>query len=188
MLVNQAANNRKTWENEFSETFTKYYSRLCFFASGILLDKASAEDTVAEVFEKIWLKGSWGDVEFCGPYLYKAVLNGCMNKKKRTSIYDQHTYQAGKSAPKDENAILEHIYQAEAFHELYNAIEKLPPQCKTVINLSYRQGLKINEIAELLNVSPSTIKTQRSRGIIMLRKLLSTRAFLLAMIIAKIPH
>jgi RNA polymerase sigma-70 factor (ECF subfamily) len=63
----------------------------------------------------------------------------------------------------------------------------LPPGCRNVIELSYKDGLKIQEIADRLDVSPSTVKTQRARGLIILKKLLSSKALALAVMIAKFP-
>ncbi|NMD37585.1 MAG: RNA polymerase sigma factor, partial [Christensenellaceae bacterium] len=48
--------------------------------------------------------------------------------------------------------------------ELLHAISKLTPKFKDTVLLHYYQGLGINEIANILNISPGTVSSRLSRA------------------------
>lgn len=49
-------------------------------------------------------------------------------------------------------------------------MESLPEKYKTIIYLRYYQGLNSKEIGEKLGISPSTVRTQLSKSLEILRK------------------
>lgn len=55
------------------------------------------------------------------------------------------------------------------FRLLLVAVEELPPRCREVFE-QVLQGKKNEEIAGILNVSPLTVKTQRSIGMRILKE------------------
>jgi len=65
------------------------------------------------------------------------------------------------------------LVTAEISGELLNAINTLPVECSKVFRLIYIEGKSIKETAETLQISPSTVKTQKARGLAALRKKLS---------------
>jgi RNA polymerase sigma-70 factor (ECF subfamily) len=52
---------------------------------------------------------------------------------------------------------------------LYAAIEKLPPQCRTVIRCSFVEGKSVREIADEMQLAYQTVQNQKQRGIKLLR-------------------
>lgn len=70
--------------------------------------------------------------------------------------------------------------QAEALNnlsaaEIFNLIVQLPVGYRTVFNLYEIEGMKHKEIAELLNISEGTSKSQLSKAKILLQKMLSQK-------------
>jgi RNA polymerase sigma-70 factor (ECF subfamily) len=53
--------------------------------------------------------------------------------------------------------------------EVHAAIESLPEGCRTVLKMAYFEKLRNEEIAGILDVSVNTVKTQKMRGIKLLR-------------------
>lgn len=169
----------RTRDQDFSKIFNEYHFALCYFAEGLLKDHSLAKDVVSTVFEKLLSTGFPLDIQSQSSYLYKAVYNGCQNLKEERATRDKYQTAAGNTLAPIDDAILERIYRAEVYRELFGAIDQLPEQCRRVMHLSYREGLKVDEIAQLLQVSSSTVKTQRTIGIKRLRRLLSDAAFLM---------
>ena len=58
---------------------------------------------------------------------------------------------------------------------LEESIKELPGDYKRVLELIYFEGLKYREVAEKLDLSIETVKTQRRRAIGKLRKTLSEK-------------
>jgi len=71
-------------------------------------------------------------------------------------------------------------FQAEALNnlsaaEIFNLIVQLPVGYRTVFNLYEIEGMKHKEIAELLNISEGTSKSQLSKAKILLQKMFSQK-------------
>ena len=71
-----------------------------------------------------------------------------------------------------ESFFTQHVIEEETFNQLYIEIEHLPKAAKKIILLALK-GLKNKEIAEALNISENTVKTQKKIAYSKLKKGLS---------------
>lgn len=116
-----------------------------------------AEDVFQEVFLKLLrYKKTIISEEHLKAWLIRVTLNQCKSKamlnwNKRVVSLDE---VAEASAPEEK----------EDYSEVYEAVRNLPQKYREVIYLYYYDGYKINEIADILQRSEATIKTQLSRG------------------------
>jgi len=60
--------------------------------------------------------------------------------------------------------------KSEVYGELYRAINNLPSQCRTIISLSYIEGLNNKEIADQLGLSEQSVKNTKVRAIKILKQ------------------
>lgn len=168
---------QKDDKNVFRAVFEQYYPALCLFAERLIKDRPAAEDLVEDVFVRVWQNNP----EFTGynniaAILYTAVKNSCLNylkAEKRQKI--KHLELGYLFQGKTESFALREIVHAELLREMHAALQTLPSQCRTVMNLMFIEGWNANRIASYLNVTVSTIKTQKRRGIKMLKSKLSLR-------------
>jgi len=65
----------------------------------------------------------------------------------------------------------------ESDEELSAAVMRLPYKLREVILLYYYQGMKVNEIADALNISHSSVSERLGRGREKLKKMLEGREF-----------
>ena len=65
---------------------------------------------------------------------------------------------------------LERIIEAEVFRELSHSFESLPGQRKKIIEMIFFEGRNTREVAAAMGLSPSTVKTQKSKAIAYLKK------------------
>ena len=155
-------------EEAFREIYNQYYTRLCFFASRLLPGCTETDDIVQEVFLKLWVK--WEDIydpKSIKAFLYISVKNSCLNSHKHKKVVRKY-YKLNNAEP-EEDAIVAHIMEAEVLQLVHQKLEKMPEGCRNIIQLSYFQGMKDRDIAEHLNVSVNTVKTQKRRGLSLLR-------------------
>ncbi|SHN22204.1 RNA polymerase sigma-70 factor [Chitinophaga sp. CF418] len=164
----------------FSTIYRDLYSPLCYFAEKILKDRFKAEEVVADVFEKLWNMKTAEDIENIKAFLYTATRNQCLDQVEQRQIRQKHHKVLLQLSPLAEDEILKEIYFTEALREISQAVHTLPEQCRKVITMTYENGLSTKEIADQLGVTVSTVKTQRARGISIIRKLLSSRALSIA--------
>ncbi len=148
--------------------FRTCYPRLCFFARRMTGDPGLAEDIVQEAFLNCWkMRIGFDEERVAKSYLYRSVRNACLNHARHLEVVRRHastTHAADADAP-----VIEEIVRAELLGEVYAAIESLPEGCRTVVRMAYFDKLRNEEIAEILSVSVNTVKTQKMRGLKLLR-------------------
>lgn len=152
--------------------FSHYYPRLCDFAMKYLEDGALAEDVVQDVFVTICeRKDPLPEAEFAArSYLYVAVRNACFNKLRHLKVVNRHIDNSRQQESEAEAPeILESIISSEVMATMMEAIDSLPEGCALVIRKGYLEGLSNTEIAQQLDISIHTVKSQKQRAISLLR-------------------
>jgi RNA polymerase sigma-70 factor (family 1) len=162
MLEKIANGDQYAFELLFSRNKDKVYG----YALKILQFEPSAEEIVQEVFVKLWIKReSLTQIDNFGGYLRTIVKNETLNALKRIAL--QHKYY--NLIQKDKTEVDTSTELSIEYHEtkrlLEMAIEKLPKQQKQVYNLCHVDGFKQKEVAELLDISPLTVKAHLRQAI-----------------------
>jgi RNA polymerase sigma-70 factor (ECF subfamily) len=155
---------------DFDNVFLKYHRELLDLSYNILRDKDSAKDVVQDVFTNLWKNRQ--TVEFGDQikhYLFKATshtsLNVLRNQKKSYRL-DDYSEVLDLIAPTG----AESPSYRELELRIRQAIDRLPPQCKTIFILSRHEGLKYQEIAETLGLSIKTVESQMGIALEKLRQ------------------
>lgn len=161
----------------FNFIFDCYYRSVCFFASRLIPANPVAEDITQEAFVRLWEKHNAFDCErSIKAFLYIITRNACLNFLKR-----------GRRDKMHEDCWLHLLDEAEdppalfmpsemIMDKLSEAIESLPPECRRVMQLCYIEGLQNKDIAKKLGVSVHTVKNQKARGLVLLKKRLTPAA------------
>ncbi|MDR1719883.1 MAG: RNA polymerase sigma-70 factor [Dysgonamonadaceae bacterium] len=166
-------------KNYFEELFRTYYSQLFFIAKGILLDEGVAEEIVQDVFIKIWESGGLPKIDgSLKAYLAVMTRNHCIDYLRRqnsakhlqTVSLDNRNVRAALLDVESDDFIREELFADPVVSALRRAINELPAQCQQIFRLSRFEGYSHAQIAEMLNISVSTVKTQLSRALQKLRK------------------
>ena len=145
------------WIEQWQDSLYRY----AFFKLG---RREQAEDVVQEAFLKI--VSSEAQIKNPKAYLFRMVANGCVDSlRKRVNeqpIGPKLTIEAES-------------YDAEAeeeYQRIATLLSHLHDRESEVIRLHIHAGLKFTEIAEMLDVPPSTIKSRFTSGITHLRQML----------------
>jgi RNA polymerase sigma-70 factor (ECF subfamily) len=156
--------------------FDRYHDRLCLYSFGIVSNENAAEEIVNDIFFKIWSRRDHIHIKTgIKPYLYRSVFNASaeyLNKSpvKKESSNVEIDRQIMELAGSNEEYIFNVLQDEEIDRDVLNAIEKLPGRCKEIFCLSRFELLSYAEIAEQLNISVNTVKTQIGRALENLRK------------------
>ncbi len=152
--------------------FHQYYPRLCEFAVRYLQDEALAEDVVQDVFVMICEKS--GILPEGEParknYLYAVVRNACLNRLRHLKVVHRHQDEQLRGQSFAPPEILETIISTEMVAAMEAAVASLPEGCASILRKSYVEGLSNTEIAEVLNISIHTVKSQKQRALLLLRE------------------
>lgn len=162
----------------FNLLFSEYYPILCFFAEKILKDRFAAEEVVQGVMLKVWEKqADFEAFPSLKAFLYISTRNASLNYLDKLQRQRRRQSELEDASPASEEIILSSIFKAEAMREIYNAIEQLPEKYRKIMEMSFRDELKVNEIADRLSIPVNTVHKQKTRALLSLKKILSTKSF-----------
>ena len=164
----------------FKDLFIALYPRLISYSFKYVQEKFSAEEIVEDCFVTLWeRRESLAHIDDIKPYLYIMVRNSSLKylekSKKIISLKKKHH---------DSAIMIEHDIIEEEVHAviLYQALDKLPVKCRKVFELSCLDGMKYKDIAQELDISVNTVKSQRARAIELLKKHLKNNPYLLLLL------
>lgn len=170
------ANMKEGDQKAFEALFRSYYPGLCQYATRLLNDAQMAEETVQELFVRLWEKRSRNVIETSVKnYLFRSVKNQCLNYIKHNQI--KLAYAQKVLAEAETSSSEDHEAEAELIRKIEESIASLPDKRREIFRLNRQEGLKYREIAEKLNISVKTVETQMGLALKSLREKL--RDFLL---------
>ena len=139
--------------------FNHFFKELYRYAYFFVGDDALAKDVVQDVFLKLWKnKQSIPRILSIDAYLRTAVRNTCLDYLKRqpfSELTPQLLQRAGQEASPLDKLSLQELELA-----LDEALQALPERCQVIFTKVYRDGLKYKEVAEHMQISINTVKTQ----------------------------
>jgi RNA polymerase sigma-70 factor (ECF subfamily) len=167
----------------FRELVERHKRRLFTLAYDLLGNVHDAEDVSQEAFIKVYRGiGAFRGEAQLGSWMYRIVVNLCLNRRRKKALsemelrenFDEDGAPQLVSARHSE-ANPEQMAEAEVMRiHLRRALDKLSPQQRTVFILRHDEDLPLAEVAQILNLSEGTVKSQLFRA---LKKLQQALAF-----------
>lgn len=154
---------------ELNRILEEYGGNICRFCYSLCKNENDADDLFQETCLKL-LKSDFRikSREETLSFLYKTCLNAYRNAyraAKRRGEMEIH----GVSSEYIEN-IPDKKADAETYEELYRAVDTLPYKYRTVITLSYFEGLSEKNVSNILGVPPGTVKSRLYKAKQLLKK------------------
>ncbi|HTE32431.1 MAG TPA: RNA polymerase sigma-70 factor [Chryseolinea sp.] len=154
----------------FEMLFRTYYQPLCNYAYTFVQDRDEAEEIVQATFLNVWEKRDNLAIHTAvKPYLYAMVRNACLNVIKHEKIKQQHVAMELAVAERSVESVARTVVASELETKIYQAMDKLPEQCRLVFKLSRFEELKYAEIATQLNISIKTVENQMGKALRIMR-------------------
>lgn len=155
-------NLKKTsaWE----ELYRHFYGALCNYATGITTDRSVSEDIVQECLITIWKSNLvFTEIKALTVYLYRAVHNNTLKYLRDRNVSSRHLKKWQEDQEDVDEINFYHAVEEELVRRMNAAIENLPEQRRRILQLSI-EGFTVQQIAEQLNISVNTVKTQKKRA------------------------
>ena len=154
-----------------SALFREHHGDLVRLALLMVGDKPTAEDIVQDVYASVHAR--WSRLPAQGSalsYVRAAVLNRCRSVLRHRNI----AYRVGRmQAPEEAQASAEsQVLLTEDRRQVLEALARLPDRRREVLILRYYLDLSESEIAEVLGISPGTVKSTAARGLAALARAL----------------
>lgn len=171
-------------EDRYSDFFKKHYQTACLIAIKYLKDHQLAEDLVQDVFIALWEKKENLRIQTnLRNYFFTAIKNHSINLVQRNKSVT--TSLSGLFIDLPEEEIADAFGQEELAVRVYKAIQELPQGCQAVFRLAYEQNYSYQEIADTLEISKNTVKTQMGIAYKQLRTKLNNLVITLLYLIQK---
>lgn len=163
----------------FGELVTRYQARLYNAAVRLVDSPDDAADVVQDAFLNAYqsLHAFKGDAEFF-TWLYRIAFNGAISlkrKKRPTGSLDAAGGDHGYEPPDPSDYVRtgHALERTEEDELLYAALARLSPEHREVLTMKDLDGLRYEEMAELLAVPVGTIRSRLHRARLELRNLLA---------------
>lgn len=152
----------------FVQVFNEYCQPLQYYSKQILGDSDEAQDIVAQVFIKLYdgLKNklSFEKVQLLKAFLYVTTRNQCLSHLRNIKRINSGNTELRVLTDPFDPAIDEQLIKSELYAEIYKEIKNLPDRQGEIFMLANYAGLSNAEIARLLNISVSTVKTANQKA------------------------
>ena len=146
--------------DELETLMDDHSNSLFIFIKGVVKSNEIAEELVSDVFVKLWEKRDmYPTINDIQSYLFILARNEAISfLRKRNKLHFVHleNIQEYYSVPLESSDPEE--FNREMVEKINEAIETLPAKCKMAFSLAKISGLKYKEIAEIMNISPNTVK------------------------------
>jgi RNA polymerase sigma-70 factor (ECF subfamily) len=157
-------------EAAFERVFKMHFKNLYAYALTILKNETEAEETVQQVFFKLWERSENLNVTgTIAAYLYRAVHNESLNFLKHRKVKELHRLHVAYSMKNNPEQAKEKEFSRELEKKYRDALNDLPEQCRTVFQLSRFENMKYREIADKLQISVKTVENHMGKALKFLR-------------------
>ena len=144
---------------KFEKLVDQYQKPVLHMCYLYLFDKTLAEDAVQDTFLKVYKNlETFRHESSEKTWIMKIAVNTCYNIN-HSGWFHFFNHQVTPEMMPDKE-----VQTNENDEELTTAVTKLPIKLREVILLYYYQGLKVNEIADALGISQSSVSGRLKRG------------------------
>jgi RNA polymerase sigma-70 factor, ECF subfamily len=165
----------------FEELYTRYSNILYATAMKFLKEDADAQDVVQDVFIQIWDKAKLYDPAKGKPLTWALTLtrNRSIDRiraiQRRSRLRDDFEKETVADESTGIREALSEVDASEKSQILRDAVGKLSPEQRRVIDLAFFGGLTQSEIADRLGEPLGTIKARARRGLMKLKEILGEK-------------
>lgn len=140
---------------QLGELILESQESLYHVAKTLLRSDADCEDAISETIVKAFSNvHTLREDRYAKTWLIRILMNECYALMRRDRrIVSMETYQRE-----------EETGQRKDYSELYEAISRLPYEIRLCVILYYLEGYSVKEVAELMEVTESTVKNRLMRA------------------------
>ncbi len=157
-------------QSAFQQLFRRHYPSACQAIRRFLPNRAIIEDLAQDVFVRLWERRDQLNIQTSfGAYLRRSAINEALmylrrQKKNNASELDEARLLAASDNAHDV------MVGADLQQQIRQAIDSLPPRCRTIFLLSRHEEMSYREIAERLTISIKTVENQMVKALRILRE------------------
>ncbi len=157
-------------ESAFRKVYDAYYDHIYNAAYSFTKSPHISEDIVQEVFCRVWhRRATLPDVEKFDAYLFIMARNHILTEMKSRLRHNAFVNHLRAHFTEASDSQFHDLIAKESESIIRDAVDKLPPQQKTVFSLSREEGLSQDEIAARMNISKNTVRNHMNAALRFIR-------------------
>lgn len=157
-------------EAAFAELFRRYDRRIYPFVLKMIKNPLLAEEIAQEIFIKIWrYRETLHAIDQPASYILTIAARHTLDqiKKRLNENRMLQRFSAGLTSAHNDPEELLLLKDTEEL--IQRAVDRLPPQQRSVYLLSRRQGMSYDEIGRELHISPNTVRNHLVKALAAIR-------------------
>jgi RNA polymerase sigma-70 factor (ECF subfamily) len=169
----------------FSELFRRYDKRIYPFVLKMIRTPSLAEEITQEIFIKLWRhREKLPAIDQPEAYILTIAARHTLDQIKKR--LNENKMLQGLLASKEgsHNDTEEKLLLRDRAAIIQQAVDQLPPQQKSVYELSRLEGMNYEEIAQQLRISPNTVRNHLVKALRSIRNYMNEQDELPAVILA----
>lgn len=172
-------------EFAFTELYNFHWKKVYNFLARMTKSPQVAEELMSDIFVRLWTgRELIADIKDMDAFLYKVAYNKALNFFRYTARQRKLYGAIVRQAPNVVSRVFEDpMADFELKALIHQAIDHLSPQKKLIFRMNREYLLSYEQIAQQLNLSPSTVKKSMSLALRSLRSFLHKRGIESAIIL-----
>ena len=160
---------------EYNRTVDHFSDGVYRFILKMCKSKEMAEDVVQDCFMNVWENSLYNNLsDGLDKYMFHLVKNAALNELRGSKRREVRHEKMMAEMPVVE--MMKEDEQTE-IDILYTTINQLPPERRRIFMMVCAEGKKYQEVADQLQISINTVRTQLMRSLKFLREKLKEQMF-----------
>jgi len=181
--------DRRLWENikkgnkeSLKILHDRYFHQMILYTLKSVHETGEVEELVSDCFIKLWENKKKIEIkESVKSYLFFVLRNSIVDNYRAKRIITESLEQEQVTDIADEF----YFDEQSRYADLYHTINKLPVQRKKILEMAVFDEMTYQEIADSLEISKNTVKTQIGRAYRFLKENLNSKSFLYFILISR---
>ena len=151
----------------FEQLYARFARPILGLAQRLLGDPGRAEDAAQETFASVWrsAKSYRPDRGTGSAWLYTVARNSIIDRSRKRT---EPAVDTAPDTPADAHGPPEEAEASWVAWSVHAAVQQLPENERTVVELAYWKGLSQREVAEQLDIPLGTVKTRTRTALLRL--------------------
>lgn len=164
-------------QEAFCKFFDAFKNKIYSFSYSFTKSQQVAEEITQDVFTRVWTnRESLIKIENIDAWLSTITRNLCFNYLKKLALERKTKDELLKTQNYSDENVEQYLSYKEKANQLAEALDQLSPQQRLIFTLNRDKGLKNEEIADQLHLSPNTVKTHMVSALRKIRSILESHA------------
>ncbi len=157
-------------EAAFAELFRRYDRRIYPFVLKMIKNSMMAEEITQEIFIKIWRhREALAVIDQPQSYIFTIAARHTLDQIRKQLNENRMLQRFSASLNPAHNDPEELLLLKDMSALIQRAVEQLPPQQRSVYELSRQKGMSYEEIGQQLNISPNTVRNHLVKALAAIR-------------------